>query len=46
MAPRRTRLARWLYLIGANGRILDRWSSLFDVEEVARELQQLPPMKG
>jgi len=36
----------WLYLIGANGRILDRWSSLFDVQEVARELQQLPPMKG
>jgi hypothetical protein len=36
----------WLYLIGANGRILDRWSSLFDVEEVASELRQLPPMKG
>jgi hypothetical protein len=36
----------WLYLIGANGTILDRWSSLFDVEEVAKELQQLPPMKG
>jgi hypothetical protein len=36
----------WLYLIGANGMILDRWSSLFDVQEVARELQQLPPMKG
>jgi hypothetical protein len=36
----------WLYLIGANGTILDRWSSLFDVREVARELQKLPPMKG
>jgi hypothetical protein len=36
----------WLYLIGANGTILDRWASLFDVQEVARELQQLPPMKG
>ena len=36
----------WLYLIGANGKILDRWSSLFDVREVGRELQQLPPMKG
>jgi hypothetical protein len=36
----------WLYLIAANGTILDRWSSLFDVEEVAKELQQLPPMKG
>jgi hypothetical protein len=36
----------WLYMIGANGMILDRWSSLFDVQEVARELQQLPPMRG
>jgi hypothetical protein len=36
----------WLYLIGANGTILDRWSSLFDVREVGKELQQLPPMKG
>jgi hypothetical protein len=36
----------WLYLIGANGVILDRWSSLFDVQEVGRELQQLPPMRG
>jgi hypothetical protein len=36
----------WLYLIGGNGTILDRWSSLFDIHEVGRELQQLPPMKG
>jgi hypothetical protein len=36
----------WLYLIGWNGTILDRWSSLFDIHEVGRELQQLPPMKG
>ena len=36
----------WLYLIGSNGRILDRWSSLFDVQEVGRELEDLPPMKG
>jgi hypothetical protein len=36
----------WLYLIGANGTILDRWSNLFDPQEVARELQLLPPMKG
>jgi hypothetical protein len=36
----------WLYLIGANGTILDRWSSLFGVQEVGKELQQLPPMKG
>jgi hypothetical protein len=36
----------WLYLIGANGRILDRWSSLFGIQEVGRELQRLPVMKG
>jgi hypothetical protein len=35
----------WLYLIGANGVIVDRWSSLFDVHEVAQDLQRLPPMK-
>jgi hypothetical protein len=35
----------WLYLIGADGTILDRWSSLFDPAEVARELQHLPPMR-
>jgi hypothetical protein len=35
----------WLYLIGSNGRILDRWSSLFDPGEVARELERLPPMR-
>jgi hypothetical protein len=36
----------WLYLIGANGIILDRWSSLFSEQEVAAELQKLPVMKG
>ena len=35
----------WLYLIGADGTILDRWSSLFSVPEVAAELQALPVMK-
>ncbi len=35
----------WLYLIGSNGRILDRWSSLFDPSQVARELDGLPPMR-
>jgi hypothetical protein len=35
----------WLYLIGADGRIADRWSSLFDPDEVARELAQLPPIR-
>jgi hypothetical protein len=35
----------WLYLIGPDGTILDRWSSLFDPDEVARELDHLPPMR-
>jgi hypothetical protein len=35
----------WLYLIGSNGRIVDRWSSLFDPDEVARELGRLPTMR-
>jgi hypothetical protein len=35
----------WVYLIGSNGVILDRWSSLFDPNELARELRQLPKMR-
>jgi hypothetical protein len=35
----------WLYLIGSNGKIVDRWSSLFDPDEVARELERLPKMR-
>jgi hypothetical protein len=34
----------WLYLIGADGTIVDRWSSLWSREEVAAELEPLPPM--
>jgi hypothetical protein len=34
----------WLYLIGADGRIVDRWGSLFDTVEVAAALEGLPPM--
>ena len=34
----------WLYLIGADGVIIDRWGSLFDPDEVATELEALPPM--
>ena len=34
----------WLYLIGADGVIVDRWGSLFDPDEVAAELESLPPM--
>ena len=34
----------WLYLIGADGIIVDRWGSLFDSTEVAAALEALPPM--
>jgi hypothetical protein len=36
----------WLYLIGANGRIADRWGPLFDVDEVDAALEALPRLKG
>ena len=36
----------WLYLIGADGTILDRWAALWSEDEVATELDRLPPMKG
>ncbi|MFN8232079.1 MAG: hypothetical protein U0V56_00875 [Actinomycetota bacterium] len=32
----------WLYLIGSDGKVLDRWSPLFDPDEVAAELEALP----
>lgn len=32
----------WLYLIGADGVILDRWSSLWSEDEVAAALEALP----
>jgi hypothetical protein len=35
----------WVYLIGSNGTILDRWSSLFDASQVGAELARLPPMR-
>jgi hypothetical protein len=31
----------WLYLIGPDGKIVDRWSPLFDPAEVLRELDQV-----
>ncbi len=34
----------WLYLIGSDGTILDRWSTLWSEAEVAAALDQLPPM--
>jgi hypothetical protein len=36
----------WLYLIGGNGTIADRWGPLFDPDEVAADLDRLPPMKS
>jgi hypothetical protein len=35
----------WLYLIGADGTILDRWATLFRRDEVAAALAALPRMK-
>lgn len=34
----------WLFLIGADGDVADRWGVLFDPDEVAEELRQLPVM--
>ena len=34
----------WVYLIGPDGKILDRWGSLWDPREVARELRRFPKM--
>jgi hypothetical protein len=36
----------WLFLIGADGTIVDRWSSMWSEREVEVELEALPPMKG
>ena len=35
----------WLFLIGADGAIQDRWSSMWSEQEVADELEALPRMK-
>jgi len=35
----------WLFLIGADGTIVDRWSSMWSEREVQTELEALPPMK-
>jgi hypothetical protein len=34
----------WLYLIGADGIVVDRWGSLFDPADVEAALGALPPM--
>ncbi|MEP7060236.1 MAG: hypothetical protein ABI828_05840 [Actinomycetota bacterium] len=35
----------WLYLIGSDGTILNRWGPLFDPKAVGRELAKLPKMR-
>jgi hypothetical protein len=35
----------WLFLIGPDGTILDRWPTLFREEEVEAALEALPPMR-
>ena len=35
----------WLYLIGADGIILNRWGPLFDTNAVAQDLAKLPKMQ-
>jgi hypothetical protein len=36
----------WLFLIGSDGIVADRWGPLFDSAEVAAALEALPPMKA
>jgi hypothetical protein len=36
----------WLFLIGPDGVIVDRWGPLFDPAEVADELTAIPPIEG
>jgi hypothetical protein len=35
----------WLFLIGPDGIVADRWGPLFDTSEVTAALDALPPMK-
>jgi hypothetical protein len=36
----------WVYLVGADGTIVDRWATLFREDEVAAELEALPRMRS
>jgi hypothetical protein len=36
----------WIFLIGGDGTIQDRWNSLVDPKELSAELAKLPVMKG
>jgi hypothetical protein len=35
----------WLFFVGADGKIVDRWQNLVDFPEVEQALQKLPPMR-
>jgi hypothetical protein len=35
----------WMWLIGADGRIVDRWSPIWDPNQVAQELAKFPKIK-
>jgi hypothetical protein len=34
----------WTFLVGPDGRIVDRWMPLFDPGEIERQLRELPPI--
>jgi hypothetical protein len=36
----------WLFLIGSDGIVADRWGPLFDSAEIAAALEALPPMEA
>lgn len=36
----------WLFLIRADGTISDRWSAMWSEQDVAKQLDRLPPMDG
>ena len=35
----------WLFEIGSNGKIVDRWQNVIDFSEVTQAIQKLPPMR-
>jgi hypothetical protein len=36
----------WVFLIGADGTIIDRWANVLDPRELGQELEQLPVSQG
>ena len=35
----------WLFEIGSDGKVVDRWENLIDLQDVEQALQKLPPMR-